>query len=81
MRWFICSDAYDLRRFWRVLTANGLWLCAAVLVYCGMYGDDLMETKWWKRTDFDKIVSRGTLIIENEKSVFYNFGGFLVILL
>ena len=37
--------------------------------------------KWWKRVDFDKIVSRGTLIIENEKSVFYNFGGFLVILL
>ena len=46
-----------------------------------MCGDDLMETKWWKRADFDKIVSRGTLIIENEKSVFYNFGGFLVILL
>ena len=66
--------------FWRVLTGWVL-VVRGLLIYCEMYGDGLMEIKWWKRADFDKIVSRGTLIIENEKSVFYNFDGFLVILL
>ena len=64
----------DLRLFY--------WACGKSLSGLGgFFNVEICLEKWRRRADFDKIVSRGTLIIENEKSVFYNFDGFLRFLL